>query len=129
MGVILKIRFEYVRFDHFKKKTHIIEYQSDCKSVFHSQQLAGKKNYITNYAYNNFMPTFKPLILILNFFMDKKKQGLIEQDGNIILNESGTFLSTDRIDENMEEKKNEVDEKVDTNSTSSAGPEEKDITD
>ena len=61
--------------------------------------------------------------------MDKKKQGLTEQDGNIILNESGTFLSTDRLDENMEEKKNEGDEKVDTNSTSSAGPEEKDITD
>ena len=61
--------------------------------------------------------------------MDKKKQGLTEQDGNIILNESGTFLSTDRFDENMEEKKNEEDEKVDTNSTSSAGPEEKDITD
>ena len=61
--------------------------------------------------------------------MNKKKQGLTEQDGNIILNESGTFLSTDRIDENMEEKKNEEDEKVDTNPTSSSGPEEKDITD
>ena len=61
--------------------------------------------------------------------MDKKKQGLTEQDGNIILNESGTFLSTDRLDKNMEEKKNKADDKIDTNSNSSAGPEEKDITD
>ena len=61
--------------------------------------------------------------------MDKKKPGLTEQDGNIILNESGTFLSTDNLDENQEEQKNKANDKVDTNSTSSAGPEEKDITD
>ena len=61
--------------------------------------------------------------------MDKKKHGLTEQDGNIILNESGTFLSTDNLDENKKEDKKEPDEEAVKDSNSSAGPEEKDITD
>lgn len=61
--------------------------------------------------------------------MDKKKQGLTEQDGNIILNESGTFLSTDKLDENKEGDQKGAGEKEIKNSNSSAGPEEKDITD
>ena len=61
--------------------------------------------------------------------MEKKKQGLTEQDGNIILNESGTFLSTDKLDDTNESDKKGAEEKKLKNSNSSAGPEEKDITD
>ena len=61
--------------------------------------------------------------------MDKNKHGLTEQEGDIILNESGTFICTDRLDESSVEKKKEAGEKSDEGQTSSAGPEEKDITD
>ena len=61
--------------------------------------------------------------------MEKKKHGLTEQDGNIILNESGTFLSTDKLDDTNESDKKGAEEKELKNFNSSAGPEEKDITD
>lgn len=61
--------------------------------------------------------------------MDKKKHGLTEQEGNIILNESGTFLSTDKLDESKEDDMKEEEQKEEKGSNSSAGPEEKDITD
>ena len=61
--------------------------------------------------------------------MDKKTQGLTEQEGDIILNESGTFITTDRLDETKELKEKKPVDDENKQRSSSAGPEEKDITD
>ncbi|MCY7421139.1 MAG: hypothetical protein LH478_05270 [Chitinophagaceae bacterium] len=61
--------------------------------------------------------------------MDKKKHGLTEQQGDIILNESGTFITTDRLDGSNETKEKKPGDDEDKERSSSAGPEEKDITD
>lgn len=61
--------------------------------------------------------------------MDKKNHGLTEQEGDIILNESGTFITTDRLDETNDPKEKKPVKDEAKESSSSAGPEEKDITD
>ena len=61
--------------------------------------------------------------------MDKKTQGLTEQEGEIIMNESGTFITTDRLDETKELKEKKPVDDENKQRSSSAGPEEKDITD
>ncbi len=67
------------------------------------------------------------------FTMDKKEKGLADmQEGEFILNESGTFISTDQVEgvdvpKEKESGLNENDKPKDKES--SAGPEEKDITD
>ena len=62
--------------------------------------------------------------------MDKKNKGLADnQDGEFILNESGTSVSTDQVEGvDIPEPESEVKE-VQEESRSSSGPEEKDITD
>lgn len=65
--------------------------------------------------------------------MNKKNQGLADnQDGEFILNESGTSVSTDQVegvDLPIAPETNAKEKKEDEERRSSSGPEEKDITD
>lgn len=64
--------------------------------------------------------------------MEKKNKGLVDnQDGEFILNESGTSVSTDQVEGvDIPEPENEnYDKKDEAETWSSSGPEEKDMTD